>query len=141
MKQQFLIVRGDSKTDLFIRELAELEKNETAVICENGFKVSDLKKAAQKGIGELISQLRSKDFFPPAFLAEKLAQGVMELFSDSGKESVEVLVDDMTIMKESEPADFVDDEIEAEEDIDELLDDDEIPFEDEGDEEEEEDLS
>jgi len=85
--------------------------------------------------------LRSKDFFPPAFLAEKLAQGVMELFGDSGKESVEVLVDDMTIMKESEPADFVDDEIEAEEDIDELLDDDEIPFEDEGDEEEEEDLS
>lgn len=141
MKQQFLIVRGDSKTDLFIRELAELEKNEISLVCENGFKMGDLKKAAQKGIGELIAHLRTKDFFPPTFLAEKLARGIMELFHDAGKESVEVMVDDMTIMKDRETPDFVEEVLEDDEAIDELLEDDEIPFEDEGDEEEEEDIS
>ncbi|ABW69019.1 hypothetical protein [Desulfosudis oleivorans] len=140
MKQQFLVARGEAKTDLLIREFAELEKNETSLVGEHVFKVSDLKKAAQAGLGELITRLRTADFFPPAFLAEKLAQGVMEMLKDAGKESVEVLVDDMTVMKDQE-ADFVDDELDDDEDIDELLEDDEIPFEDESDEEEEEDLS
>ena len=141
MKQQFLVVRGEAKTDLLIREFAELEKNETSLVGEYLFKASDLKKAAQTDLGELIARLRTTDFFPPAFLAEKLAQAVIEILKDAGKESVEVVMDDMTIMKDQE-ADFVDDDdLDDDEDIDELLEDDEIPFEDESDEEEEEDLS
>jgi hypothetical protein len=140
MKQQFLVARGEAKTDLLIREFAELEKNETSLVGEHVFKAADLEKAAQTGLGELIARLRSTDFFPPAFLAEKLAQAVIELINDAAKESVEVMMDDMTIMKDQE-ADFVDDELDDDEDIDDLLEDDEIPFEDESDEEEEEDLS
>lgn len=140
MKQQFLVVRGEAKTDLLIREFAELEKNETSLVGEHVFKETDLKKAAQTGLGELIGQLRTTDFFPPAFLAEKLAQAVIEMLKDAGKESVEVMMDDMAIMKDQE-SDFVDDDLDDDEDIDELLEDDEIPFEDESDEEEEKDLS
>lgn len=126
MKQVFSVSRGDSKDELVVREFAELEKNETSLTMEKRYSIKPLKKAAASGVSDIVACLRTEDFFPPESIAEKIANGILELLDDPQKEAVEVVTDDVAIMMDEEM--LVDDELDGQDDIDDLLDDDDIPL-------------
>ena len=122
MKQKYIIEKGDNKTDLVIREFAELEKAEYTLLIEQTYNLDDIQKAAAEGTEALMKAIKTPDLFPPYSITEKIAEAVGTLISDSDQDSVEVAVDDAKILKEDEAA--LEEDLEPEEDIDELLEDD-----------------
>ena len=119
MKQKFLIVKGGPKSDTIIKEHAELEKKIFSPVFEKSYETAALKKAVKAGIEELTDAIRTPDFYPPQNAVTKIATAITELFEDSKRDSIEVLVDDMDKPQEEPEA-----EVEEESDIDELLEDD-----------------
>jgi hypothetical protein len=124
MKQKYLIVKGDKNTDIVISEFVELASNEFSQLSEQTYKFTDINKACKAGTYQLIKTLRSPNFFPPVDTAEKLAAAIEELLHSGGKNSVEVVVDDVRVMNELDvEVDEIEDEA-AIEDLDEILTDD-----------------
>lgn len=136
MKQKYMIEKGDNKTDLIIREFAELEKAEYSLLMEETYNLSTIQKAAEEGMEALMTAIKTHDLFPPHAMAEKIAEGITALLNDSERDSVEVAIDDANILKEEEAG--LEEDIEPEEDIDELLEDD-FSFDGDDDENEDED--
>ncbi len=126
MKQKYIIVKGDKKTDLIIQEFAELEKRQYSFLMEGTYNLADIKKAADDGMEALMNAIKTNDLFPPHSITEKIAEAVPALLADKEKDSIEVAVDDAKILKEEEAA--LEEDLEPEKGIDELLKDD-LPLE------------
>jgi len=94
MKQKYMILKDDENSKLIIRELAELDKEMFSVLCEETYEKSKIKHAIQKGKEELISALRTHNFYPPGLQAGKIAEAVMTIYSSGKAQSVEVYIDD-----------------------------------------------
>jgi len=72
MKQKYMILKDDENRKVIIREIDEI----------------------QKGKEELISALRTHNFYPPGLQAGKIAEAVMTIYSSGKAQSVEVYIDD-----------------------------------------------
>ncbi len=127
MKQKYVILKNTKKNELIIKEFAELNKNAFTLMCEETFHDKLVKSAISKGSQALIAILRTKNMYPNAIYAAKIAEEVVNLYKSKDVDSMELYFDDKEILTEgrdaTEPLD--DNESESVEvEIDELLDDD-----------------
>ena len=94
MKQKYMILKDDENGKLIIRELAELDKEMFSMLCEETYEKNKIKHAIQKSKEELISALRTHNFYPPGLQADKIAEALMTIYSSGSTQPVEVYIDD-----------------------------------------------
>jgi hypothetical protein len=127
MKQKYLLLKNNQDRGLVIKELAELEKGIFSVVYEEKYDGDIIVSAMETDQKELMLALRTLNFYPNRVCAEKIADGIADLYGSEDKESVEVLFNDidlLTIVKPVAKAAIA--EIEPPAEIDALLEDDEI---------------
>ena len=122
MKQKYQISRDNDNQFLTIREFAELDKDILSPLCEENYPMEAIQKAVQDKKEVLIAALRTKNMYPPGVYAERIADGVTTLLA-SQDQSVELFFDDIELLAAEEEAAENLVEEEAEEDLDELLED------------------
>ena len=125
MRQKYIISINQTSGDLYLKELAEVDKDMFSLLCEETYRAEVVNEAIAAGRNALVEMLRTQNLYPPAPYAEKIAAAVVELYSTANDESIEMIFDDRVDMEPDEfpygePEDLDDDTV----DIDELLDDD-----------------
>lgn len=125
MKQKYLILKNNKKNELIIREFTELNKNTFTLMCEETFDDKLVKSAINKGSQALIATLRTKNMYPNAICAAKIAEEVVNLYKSKDADSVELYFDDKEILtKGRDDPEPLDDSASESVEIDELLEDD-----------------
>jgi hypothetical protein len=126
MKQKYSIVRDSENNQLIIREFAELDKEILSLLCEETYPDESITSAIKSGKDELISRLRTDNLYPVSQYAERIADGVIELYASEEKESMDILFDDIELLKKAPDAAEGVPVIKEEsaEDLEELLEDD-----------------
>ena len=94
MKQKYVILRSEDKTELIIREFAELDKDSMSLLCEETYNIKAIETAVNNGKEALIGALRTPNMYPARICAEKIADSVMTLYESADQESAEVFFDD-----------------------------------------------
>ncbi len=124
MKQKYVIIKDDEKNTLVLQEHAELDKELLSQLCEETYAGDMVLAAVGQGRDALISQLRTRNMYPPSIYMDKIADQVMAMYGEEGGSSAEVLFDDIAlIIKDREAAEALALDDEAA-DLDDLLDDD-----------------
>jgi hypothetical protein len=124
MKQKFEILEQGDK--LVIKEYAELDKETMSLLCEESYDRAAMEEALSHGTDAVVAAIRTKNMYPPAAYAEKIAQAVEALYTIHSDEPIEVLINDLDLLaQDSAPEDVAEDFEEEEADIDDLLNDDE----------------
>ena len=130
MKQKYAILKNDKKTELIIREYAELDKGIFSLLCEETFEDETVKLAIAKDKATLIKTLRTQNLFPLGIYAEKIAEAVTKMYESGDDQPVELLFNDTDLLtkkgKKPLPLDDIEDKAVG---IDDLLDED-LPEED-----------
>ncbi len=125
MKQKYLILKNNKKNELIIREFVELNKNTFTLMREETFDDKLVKSAINKGSQALIATLRTKNMYPNAIYAAKIAEEVVNLYKSKDADSVELYFDDKEILtKGRDDPEPLDDSASESVEIDELLEDD-----------------
>ncbi len=131
MKQKFTVFRDDDNQEVKITEFAELHTDMYSFIIEKRFPQEAMEAALIQGQTALMSAFRSANFFPPAEVAEKIAQAVAGVFEPDGANALDIYVSDLDSVDENEEDDLdllgnpEDDELDDESDeLDGLLEDD-----------------
>ena len=128
MKQKYIILKNDEKTGVIIREYAELDKEIFSFLCEETFEDKTVKSAIAKDT--LIKTLRTQNLFPLGIYAEKIAEAVTKMYESGDDQPVELLFNDIDLLKKEEEKPLPLDDIEEDAvGIDDLLDED-VPEED-----------
>ena len=126
MKQKFEILGRDDK--LVIKEYAELDKETMSLLCEESYDRAAMAEAVSRGTDAVVAAIRTKNMYPPAVYAERIAQALVEMVASGSDEPAEVLINDLDLLtQDSVPEDVIEDFEEDEADIDDLLTDDEDP--------------
>ena len=122
MEQKYVLEKKDNV--FIIRELAETEPGKFAMLFEEKLDMDRVTAAVGEGKRKLIDLFRSNNMYPPNFFAEKVANGIIDMFGDSPKDklTIECNDNDALLNKGSLPVDLVVDEKELAE-IDQLLED------------------
>ncbi len=122
MEQKYVLEKKDSI--LIIRELAETEPGKFAMLFEEKLDIDRVKSAIGEGKRKIIDLFRSNNMYPPAFFAEMVAKGVMDMFGANPKDklTIEFNDNDALLNRGSLPVEIVVDEKELAE-IDQLLED------------------
>ena len=127
MKQKYLLLKNDEKTKLIIREFAELDKDKFALLCEETFDHESVESAIAEGKETLIATLRTQNLFPIDIFAEKIAEGVINLWESENDQSVELFFNDIYLLTKSNEEPLILDYVEDEPaEIDDLLEEDEL---------------
>ena len=128
MKQKYSILNDKTTGKLIIKEYAELDKENFSLIFEESYDANEIKAAVKDGKTELISVLRTPNLYPIAEYADKIADEVILLIKgkSSADEPVELIFNDIDLMKKEEKKPAEDENNDAVE-IDKLLDDDKTP--------------
>ena len=127
MKQKYLLLKNDEKTKLIIREFAELDKDKFSLLCEETFDNESVESAIAKGKETLIATLRTQNLFPIGIFAEKIAEGVINLWESENDQSVELFFSDIDLLTKRVEEPLILDDIEDEPaEIDDLLEEDEL---------------
>ena len=101
MKHKYLISKDNETKILILKEYAELDKDIMKFVCEESYDDKKIQSAISKGKEALVSTLRTVNFYPSGFYANKLAEAVMEYYHNKSAESVEIFFNDAeTIPKE-----------------------------------------
>jgi len=125
MKQKYMISKEDDQKKLIIKEFAELDKERLSLLCEEEYDNKTINSAIKKGKEALISELRTKNMYPPSVYAEKIAQAVIDIFGSKGSQSVEISFSDVDLLiKEQAPAEDIDEIESIVDEVDELIGDD-----------------
>ncbi len=125
MKQKYLLSKNSQDSGLVIKELAELEKGIFSVVYEEKYDGDTIVSAMETDQEELMLALRTSNFYPNRVCAQKIADGVADLYGAEDKESVEVLFNDIDLLTSVKPVPKeVIEEEEAPAAIDALLEDD-----------------
>jgi len=134
MKQKYSILKDSDNRRLFIREYAELDKDNLSLLCEETYENKAIRLAIKSGKESLISILRTKNLYPPNSYTEKIADAVIELYESKGKDSVDLFFDDIELLTREREALELAEELEDESSgLDEMLEDDfEDEYEDKG---------
>ncbi len=105
MKQKYLIINDKKNKQFKIQEFAELNKEMLSLLCEETYDYKSIKSALSAGKNELISTLRTNNFYPPGIYAEKIAAAIHQLHESKEEESVELFIDDINLLiKKRQPA-------------------------------------
>ena len=95
MKQKYLMLRNDKKSELIIREFAESGKKDVYPLrSEERYDGEVIKSTISKGKQALVAMLRTQNMNPPRLYAEEIAESVMNLYSSEANQSIELLFDD-----------------------------------------------
>ena len=94
MKQKYLILKDDENNKLIVSEFAELDKEIFSLLCEETYEKNIINEAILRGKTELVSAIRTHNFFPPILQADKLAEAIKFLYDLQSVQSTEVFFDD-----------------------------------------------
>ncbi len=124
MKQKFSILRDTENNQLIIREYGELDKDILSLLCEETHADEAILEAIKAGKTALVSQLRTKNMYPPGVYAEKIAESVMALYESPDEGPTEIWFNDIDMLA-AEQAENIEDVIEEDPDeIEDILEDD-----------------
>jgi len=110
MRQKFQIYLDGAESDLNIRELAVidnhlnvikskmLEDGSFCLLCEETYDKATIAKSISVGISDLVTTLRTTNFFPNQLYATKIAEAVVRLFASPGNGRIELFFDDNEMM-------------------------------------------
>jgi hypothetical protein len=113
MRQKFLISLNGAGTHLNIRELAVidrhlnpiessmLEEKNFSLLCEETYDRAAIANSISAGIANLVTTLRSNNFFPNREYATKIAEAIVKLYASPGADKIELFFDDKDMMKNS----------------------------------------
>jgi hypothetical protein len=101
MKQKYVLTKGEKQDTLTISEYTELENDILSLVCEESHDGPVIRAAIETGIGTLISTFRTHNMYPKMSYAEKIAQGIMELYETDEETSVELIFDDRDAFQRS----------------------------------------
>jgi hypothetical protein len=111
MRQKFQIYLDGTGTQLNIREFAVIDKHMNVIessmleddsfrlLCEATYAKADIANSISAGIGDLVTTLRTINFFPNHQYATKIAEAIMRLYASPGDGQVELFFDDKDMMK------------------------------------------
>ena len=125
MKQKYMILKGEDKKNIIIKEFAELDKDMLSLLCEETYDIKTIKSAVSRGKEAVVSAIRTSNMYPAGVYAEKIADSVITLYKSKDQDSVEVFFDDFDLITTRKKKEEVVKAVEEETaDIDELIDDD-----------------
>ena len=120
-----MILKDTKKNELIIKEFAELNKDAFTLMYEETYHDKLVESAISKGSQALMATLRTKNMYPNAICAAKIAEEVVNLYKSKDTDSMELYFNDKEIVTQGrhapEPLDDSESESVA---IDELLEDD-----------------
>lgn len=127
MKHRYEIIKDDRI--LTVREHGELEKGLFALLCEEKYELARIFSALDGGLDAVIGALRSRNFYPTRYAAEKLAIAAAEVCRAKDSNRLEFVLDDTEIFSDiQDHADVLEEFDEANDsegdDLEELLADD-----------------
>lgn len=125
MEQKYLVDKDLDAGTLTLKEMAETDVGKFSVLHQESFELETVEAALPGGVAALIAMFRSHNFFPPAFSATTLAEGILSMFGDEEKTTLKIAFSDNDALeshKEAAREALVTDEKELVE-IDKLLDD------------------
>jgi len=123
MKQKYLITKDQKTQQMTIQEFAELDKDVFSLVCEESYDGKKIKTAVSEGKDNLIETLRTPNLYPVAEYAEKIADAVINMFTQENQDSLEIEFDDINALKKEKAAKAGEDEDDSVA-LDELLNDD-----------------
>ena len=127
MQQKYSIIKDKKNKQLIIREFAELDKNTLSLLCEEKYETATIKSAISRGKDALLVVLKTKNMYPPAIYAEKIAEDVIDIYQSEDKELVELVFNDLDLLtKDNQTVNAVDVTTPEAKGIDELIDDEHI---------------
>ena len=94
MKQKYVMIKEKDTGNLLIQEYEMLDKNIFSLVCEVKYDQADIISGISEDRRKLILLLRSQDFFPVALYVDKIADSVIELYSDAACERKELILED-----------------------------------------------
>ncbi len=127
MKQKYLILKGEDKKSIIIKEFAELDKDMLSLLCEETYDIKGIKTAVSGGKDAVVSAIRTSNMYPAGVYAEKIADSIITLYKSKDQDSVEVYFDDFDLISaKRKKAQAAAEEKAAEEsaEIDDLIEDD-----------------
>jgi hypothetical protein len=116
MKQKFIIENDNLKSELNIKEYANLDREQKnnplasnsdsyTLLCEETYDKERMLSAIEKGKENLVSAIRTHNIFPIIIYAEKIADAVIEVYSGGDDLSIELLFDDKELLESVKSAD------------------------------------
>lgn len=127
MKQKYLILKGEDKKSIIIKEFAELDKDMLSLLCEETYDIKGIKTAVSGGKDAVVSAIRTSNMYPAGVYAEKIADSIITLYQSKDQDSVEVYFDDFDLISAKRKKAEAEAKAEAAEEsaeIDELIEDD-----------------
>jgi hypothetical protein len=113
MRQKFQIYLDGAGTQLNIREFAVidnhmnniessmLEDKSFCLLCEETYDNATIANSISLGIDDLVTTLRTVNFFPNHQYATKIAEAVVKLYGAPGDGEIELFFDDKDMMTKS----------------------------------------
>ena len=98
MKQKYLILKGEDKKSIIIKEFAELDKGMLSLLCEETYDIKGIKSAVSEGKDAVVSAIRTSNMYPAGVYAEKIADSVITLCKSKDQDSIEVYFDDFDLI-------------------------------------------
>ena len=124
MKQKYLIQISDNDKDLTIKELAEIDKDIFSILCTETYNIKNIKSAAKEGKDALLSEIRTRNFFPTISTATQIIEAVVGMIQSKTNDTVEVFINDVdTLASKEDEVDVIDDLDDDEDQLDGLLED------------------
>ena len=133
MKQTYSIHRDFEGKSLTVKEFAEMEKENTSLLCEVTYDDQAIQSAVKKGKGALISALRNQNLYPPENYINQIADSLINLYESGNDQPLELTFDDVEYLKKGKTEHRIDVDMDADSselvDLLEDLDDDDEDFE------------
>lgn len=113
MRQKYQIYLDDARKHLSIREFAVidnhlnivassmLEDKSFCLLCEETYDNATIANSISVGIGNLVTTLRTINFFPNHQYATKIAEAVVKLYASPNDDKIELFFDDKDMMNNS----------------------------------------
>jgi len=127
MRHKYELTVGQNA--LTLREYGELDKDLFTLLCEENYDLEAMKASLDEGMEAVIAALRSPNFYPTRYSAEKLSVAVAEICRSKDADRLEIVLDDVQVFTdEQDAADVLEEFDEANDgagnDLEELLADD-----------------
>jgi len=111
MRQKFQIGLNGAGTHLNIKEFSVidnylnsiessmLEDKSFCLLCEETYDNATIANSISGGVGDLVTTLRTINFFPNHQYATKIAEAVVKLYASPGDGKIELFFDDKDMIK------------------------------------------
>lgn len=115
MRQKYIINKNDQTNEMQIQEYAVVDNDsyrkdkylltdaDFVLLSEQNYAIGDIKAGIAKDRDDLVDTLRIREFFPARLCAEKIADSVVELFSQTEDQSIVLIYDDKDSFSQDAP--------------------------------------